>query len=66
MDKLLVQWELVKVVFSLTGYWPHQRYVGSLISLGGGDAWYNVTIRNDTNYFKESDYYFSKLSEGAT
>ena len=38
--------------------------VGSLISLGGGDAWYNVTIRNDTNYFKESDYYFSKLSEG--
>ncbi len=38
--------------------------VGSLISLGGGDAWYNVTVRNDTNYFKESDYYFSKLSEG--
>ena len=38
--------------------------VGSLISLGGGDAWYNVTTRNDTNYFKESDYYFSKLSEG--
>ncbi len=38
--------------------------VGSLISLSGGDAWYNVTIRNDTNYFKESDYYFSKLSEG--
>ena len=27
--------------------------VGSLISLGGGDAWYNVTIRNDTNYFKD-------------
>ena len=23
--------------------------VGSLISLGGGDAWYNVTIRSDTN-----------------
>ena len=38
--------------------------VGSLISLGGGDAWYNVTVRNNTNYFKESDYYFSKLSEG--
>ena len=38
--------------------------IGSLISLGGGDAWYNVTVRNDTQYFKESDYYFSKLSEG--
>ena len=30
----------------------------------GGDAWYNVTVRNDTQYFKESDYYFSKLGEG--
>ena len=37
---------------------------GSLISLSGGDAWYNVTVKNDTQYFKESDYYFSKLSEG--
>ena len=38
--------------------------VGSLVSLSGGDAWYNVTVRNDTQYFKESDYYFSKLTEG--
>ena len=38
--------------------------VGSLISMTGGDAWYNVTIRNDTRYFNESDYYFSKLGEG--
>ncbi len=38
--------------------------VGSLISMTGGDAWYNVTVRNDTQYFKESDYYFSKLGEG--
>ena len=38
--------------------------VGSLISLTGGDAWYNVTVKNDTQYFKESDYYFSKLTEG--
>ena len=38
--------------------------VGSLVSMTGGDAWYNVTIRNDTQYFKESDYYFSKLGEG--
>ena len=38
--------------------------VGSLVSLSGGDAWYNVTVRNDTQYFKESDYYYSRLAEG--
>ena len=38
--------------------------VGSLVSMSGGDAWYNVTVRNDTQYFKESDYYYSKLAEG--
>ena len=27
----------------------------------GGDAWYNVTVRNDTNYFKDADYYSSRL-----
>ena len=37
---------------------------GSLVSMTGGDAWYNVTVRNDTQYFKESDYYYSKLTEG--
>ncbi len=37
---------------------------GSLVSMTGGDAWYNVTIKNDTQYFNESDYYFSKLAEG--
>ena len=38
--------------------------VGSLVSLNGGDAWYNVTVKNDTQYLKESDYYFSRLTEG--
>ena len=38
--------------------------IGSLVSITGGDAWYNVTVRNDTQYFTESDYYISKLSEG--
>ena len=37
---------------------------GSIVSMTGGDAWYNVTVRNDTQYFKESDYYYSKLTEG--
>ncbi len=38
--------------------------VGSLVSITGGDAWFNITVKNDTQYFKESDYYFSKLGEG--
>ena len=28
--------------------------IGSLVSMTGGDAWYNVTIKNDTQYFKKS------------
>ena len=38
--------------------------VGSLVSISGGDAWYNVTVKNDTNYVNESDYYFSKGLSG--
>ena len=38
--------------------------IGSLVSLSGGDAWYNITVKNDTQYLKESDYYYSKLTEG--
>ena len=34
--------------------------VGTLISLNGGDAWYNITVEKDTNYVKDSDYYVSK------
>ena len=38
--------------------------VGSLVSISGGDAWYNITVRNDTNYVNESDYYISKGFQG--
>ena len=38
--------------------------VGSLISINGGDAWYNITVEKDTNYVKESDYYVSKGLSG--
>ena len=30
----------------------------------GGDAWYNVTVANDTQYFNESDYYLSRVMSG--
>ena len=37
---------------------------GSAVSLMGGDAWYNVTVRNDTQYFNDMDYYLSKITSG--
>ena len=38
--------------------------IGSLANVAGGDAWYNVTVANDTRYFNEADYYFSRLLSG--
>jgi len=38
--------------------------IGSLANVMGGDAWYNVTVANDTQYFNESDYYLSRLLSG--
>ena len=38
--------------------------VGSITSFLGGDPWYNVTVRNDTRYFNDSDYYFSRGAGG--
>ena len=38
--------------------------VGSLTSFIGGDPWYNVTVKNDTQYFKDSDYYVSRGTDG--
>ncbi len=37
---------------------------GSLVNLFGGDPWYNVTIKNDTEHFQERDFYISKSSSG--
>ena len=38
--------------------------LGSLVNVMGGDAWYNVTIANDTQYFNEADYYLSRITSG--
>ena len=34
------------------------------MNFGGGDMWYNITIANDTKYFENSDYYYSRLTAG--
>ena len=36
----------------------------SFVNLLGGDAWYNVTVKNDTQHFSEIDYYSSRLTSG--
>ena len=36
--------------------------IGSTI--GGGDPWYNVTVKNDTHYFTDFDYYGSRAATG--
>ncbi len=38
--------------------------LGSLVNVMGGDAWYNVTVANDTQYFNEADYYLSRVLSG--
>ena len=36
----------------------------SVANFVGGDAWYNVTVDNDTKYFSDFDYYASKVTSG--
>ena len=38
--------------------------VASVANFVGGDAWYNVTVINDTQYFSDFDYYASKVTYG--
>ena len=38
--------------------------LGSVANIMGGDAWYNLTIANDTQYFNELDYYATKGASG--
>ena len=34
--------------------------VGTLVNFSGGDPFYNITIKNDTHYFSEQDYYSTR------
>ena len=38
--------------------------IASLGNYMGGDAWYNVTVRNDTHYVSDFDYYASVATNG--
>ena len=38
--------------------------IGSLTNYLGGDAWYNITVGEDTQYVSDFDYYASKGADG--
>ena len=38
--------------------------VSSIGNFVGGDAWYNVTVKNDTQHFSDFDFYSSKVTSG--
>ena len=52
------------VVLPVLGPSTARDALGSLGNYMGGDAWYNVTVRNDTRYFSDFDYYASKGAGG--
>ena len=52
------------VVLPILGPSTARDTISSLANFTGGDAWYNITIKNDTQYFKDSDYYISRGSSG--
>ena len=52
------------IVLPILGPSTVRDSMGTIASLLGGDPWYNLTVKNDTQYFKDSDYYISKGSDG--
>jgi len=52
------------VVLPVLGPSTARDTVASAANFLGGDAWYNITVRNDTHYFKDVDYYSSKVMGG--
>ena len=52
------------IVLPVLGPSTARDTVASMANFMGGDAWYNVTVRNDTHYFNDIDYYSSKITNG--
>ena len=52
------------VVLPVLGPSTARDAVASVTNFIGGDAWYNVTVKNDTHYFRDIDYYSSKVTGG--
>ena len=52
------------VVLPVLGPSTARDTIASTLNFLGGDPWYNVTIKNDTQYFNDANYYTSKGTSG--
>ena len=52
------------IVLPILGPSTARDTFGSLASYVGGDAWYNITVKNDTRYVSDFDYYASIATNG--
>ena len=52
------------VVLPVLGPSTARDTVAKLVNFVGGDAWYNVTVNNDTQFFSDFDYYASRVTGG--
>ena len=52
------------IVLPVLGPSTARDTVASMANFLGGDAWYNVTVKNETQHFSEIDYYSSKVTAG--
>ena len=52
------------IVLPVLGPSTARDTVSSAANFLGGDVWYNVTVKNETHYFSDIDYYSSKVTSG--
>jgi phospholipid-binding lipoprotein MlaA len=52
------------VVLPILGPSTARDTIASIGNFSGGDAWYNVTVKNETHHFSDIDYYSSKGTSG--
>ena len=52
------------IVLPVLGPSTARDTVASLGNFMGGDAWYNITVRNNTQYVDDIDYYTSRVTAG--
>ena len=52
------------IVLPILGPSTARDAAGTVAKFMGGDPWYNVTIKNDTKYFQEHDYYATRATGG--
>lgn len=52
------------VVLPILGPSTARDTLGSTLNFFGGDPWYNITVKNDTQYFDNANFYYSKGASG--